>query len=107
MNKSPIYDGKCPVINVLNIVGGKWRLPIIWHLKDEGMRYNELKRQITGITNIMLTRSLRDLEEAGLIHRIQYSTVPPHVEYRLTERAHKLVPAIDEIRKWGLMYYQD
>jgi DNA-binding HxlR family transcriptional regulator len=101
MNQKNIYDSDCPVLYALNMIGGKWRLPILWHLLDGAMRYNELKRQLYGITNIMLTRSLQDLEEYGLVNRIQYAEIPPHVEYSLTDRAKKLIPAMLAIREWG------
>lgn len=101
MNRKNIYHDECPILHALNIIGGKWRLPILWNLFDGSLRYNQLKRQLEGITNIMLTRSLQDLEEYGLVKRIQYSEIPPHVEYSLTEHAKKLVPAILMIQEWG------
>ncbi len=98
-----IYEGNCPVIYTLNIIGGKWKLPLLWHLANtqQGIRYNELKRKLDGITNIMLTRSLRELEEGGVVKRIQYSDIPPHVVYSLTEQGKKLIPALMNIKEWG------
>ena len=101
MNRKNIYDNNCPILYALNIIGGKWRMAILWHLLEGSLRYNQLKRKLNGITNIMLTRSLQDLEEYGLIKRIQQSEMPPHVEYFLTENAKKLVPALMLIREWG------
>lgn len=95
----PYYD-ECPNIKALNFLGGKWRLPIILILFDGNLRYNQLKKRLTGITNIMLTRSLHDLEEHGLINRIQHSEMPPHVEYAITDHAKKLAPAIRLINEW-------
>lgn len=93
---------KCSVIYALEIIGGKWKLPIIWKLsKQESMRYNELKRELTGITNIMLTRSLQYLEEHALVRRIDFCENPPHVEYSLTEHGRSLIPALEVIRDWG------
>lgn len=93
---------KCPVVRALEIIGGKWRLPIIWQLSaQESIRYNELKRRLDGITNIMLTRSLQGLEENGLVRRVEYSRIPPHVEYSLTESCKKLLPALEIINEWG------
>lgn len=97
-----ITTDECPVIVALKILGGKWRIPILWKLSSGPVRYNTLKRQLTGITNIMLTRSLRELEAANLIRRIQYSDIPPHVEYSLTEEGEKLLPALNIIKEWGL-----
>ena len=97
-----IYETKCPIIYALNIVGQKWKLPIMWYLfKNETTRYNELKRRVKGITNMMLTKSLRELEERMLIVRTQYETIPPKVEYSLTERGKALLPALDELYIWG------
>ena len=61
-----VYTVPCPIIHALNLIGGKWKLPVLWHLFDaESVRYNELKRSVVGITNIMLTQCLRELEAAG------------------------------------------
>lgn len=97
-----IYETQCPVIYALDIVGQKWKLPIMWYLLEaEPARYNELKRRIKGITNMMLTKSLKELEEHKLIVRTQYETIPPKVEYSLTERGKELLPALNELNKWG------
>jgi len=108
----PIYSEICPVIHALEIIGGKWRIPIIFKLSTEkGIRYNELKRLVPGITNIMLTRSLQSLEEHGLVKRIEYTHIKkapsetknftPHVEYSLTDTCHDLLPALGIINEWG------
>lgn len=93
---------KCGVMLALDILGGKWRLPIIWQLSaKESMRYNELKRHLEGITNIMLTRALHGLEESGLVLRVELNQIPPHVEYSLTESCKELLPALSIINEWG------
>jgi DNA-binding HxlR family transcriptional regulator len=76
-------------------------MPILWQLYNSDLRYNELKRRLDGITNIMLTRCLRDLEEGGLVRRVQYSEIPPHVEYSLTEYSRKLGSVLVDIKDWG------
>lgn len=97
-----IYERKCPLIYALDIIGQKWKLPIMWYLFDNDFtRYNELKRKVKGITNMMLTKSLKELEEHNLIVRIQYETIPPKVEYALTERGKALLPALNELSIWG------
>ena len=101
MPKKNLYDGSCEIVDALNLLSGRWKLPILWKLSYGNMRYNELKRQVHGITNIMLTRSLQELEAHGLVIRIHYSEVPPHVEYGLTMAGLKLVPALHELKKWG------
>jgi DNA-binding HxlR family transcriptional regulator len=86
----------------LEIIGGKWRLPIIWELSaQESMRYNELKRRLNGITNIMLTRALQGLEKHNLVTRTEYQRIPPHVEYSITESCRQLLPALEIINQWG------
>ena len=88
--------------STLNLIGGKWKLPVLWHLFDaESVRYNELKRSVVGITNIMLTQCLRELEAAGLVRRNDFGEVPPRVEYSLTGRGRELLPALRELYKWG------
>lgn len=62
MLEGNLYDGSCQVVTALNLLSGRWKLPILWKLYKGGIRYNELKRQVRGITNIMLTRSLQELE---------------------------------------------
>ncbi|SEJ43451.1 transcriptional regulator, HxlR family [Propionispira arboris] len=103
--KSPndnIYESNCPIIYALNVVGQKWKLPIMWRLSEnETTRYNELKRSVNGITNMMLTKSLKELEEHELIVRTQYETIPPKVEYFLTQRGKSLLPSLNELYKWG------
>ena len=95
-------DEICPVLYTMSILGQRWKLPILWHLADEGtLRYNELKRGIPIITNIMLTQSLRDLEDAMLVERHNLETVPSHVEYSLTERGKTLIPILKQIHAWG------
>jgi DNA-binding HxlR family transcriptional regulator len=92
----------CVMIYAMEIIGGKWRLPIVWKLyQNKTMRYNELKRSLVGITNIMLTRSLQSLEEDGLVNRVEFSQIPPRVEYSLTDNGLQLVPALEVIFNWG------
>ena len=93
---------KCPIIHALDIIGQKWKIPIMWHLAEqEAIRYNELKRSVPGITNMMLTKSLQELEAHQLVNRVQYNTIPPKVEYSLTERGKALLPVLDKLHMWG------
>lgn len=105
MSDQALYKSRldnCPLTYALNLIGGKWRLPIIWALSKNGnMRYNELKRSIDGVTNMMLTQSLKDLELYGIINRKQYMEVPPRVEYSLTELGEELIPALKALASWG------
>ena len=102
-----IYN-ECPDIPTFALLGGKWRLPVIWILAKYGnVRFNELKRRLGDITNIMLTRSLTELEEYGLVERIDYGELPYRVEYRLTQKARELLPALDIISIWGRELFKD
>ena len=105
MKDQALYRGRldnCPLTFALNQIGGKWRLPIIWALSKNGtMRYNELKRDIEGITNMMLTQSLKELELHGIISRKQFMEVPPRVEYTLTDSGEELIPALKALANWG------
>lgn len=95
------YDA-CPLTFALNIIGGKWRLPILWAIHQSGViRYNELKRQIEGITNMMLTQSLKELEQYGLVIRTQFPEIPPRVEYTLSDSGKALIPALKQLAGWG------
>ena len=97
------YEQGCPILTALEIIGGKWKLPILWNLAaDKVSRYNELRRNMRGVTNIMLTKCLRELEQAGLVHREQYNEVPPRVEYSLTNEGLSLLPALNNLFDWGV-----
>ena len=92
----------CPLTYALDIIGGKWRLPIIWALsQNDTIRYNELKRKVSGITNMMLSQSLKEMEAYGLVKRQQFMEIPPRVEYSLTESGKDLIPALVSLAKWG------
>ncbi len=92
----------CPMRRTLELLSGKWRTHIIYELcKKETCRFGELKKALPRITNTMLTNTLRDLENAGIVHREQFNEVPPHVEYSLTEKGKALLPVFTELAKWG------
>lgn len=98
-----IDSADCPVASAFKLIEGKWKLPILWILTMNGtLRYQDLKKCIIGITNTMLTSSLKELEEDGLIDRIQYNEMPPRVEYTLSKNGNKLMPVLDEVAKWGM-----
>lgn len=97
-----IYSTKCPVVYTLECVSGKWKLPILWALAEHhSLRYSALKRHVTGITNMMLNKCLKELEKRSLINRVQYDEVPPRVIYSLTPRSHSLLPALRHLYGWG------
>jgi DNA-binding HxlR family transcriptional regulator len=94
----------CPVEATLDLIDGKWKAVILYHLLGDTIRFNELGRRLSRITQRMLTRQLRELEAAGLIHREIYAEVPPRVEYSLTELGRSLEPVIRSLWTWGDRY---
>ena len=100
MNKD--IENICPLTYAMELISSKWRLPIIWALnQNKIMRYNELKRNVEGITNMMLSQCLKEMESVGMIIRKQYMEIPPRVEYSLTQEGESLIPALEALHKWG------
>ena len=97
----------CPVNTTLDIIGGKWKALIIYHLINGTQRFNSLQRSMTGITQRMLTLQLRELEADGLIHRTAYHVVPPKVEYSRTSSGRTLLAVIDAMHAWGTAYREE
>jgi DNA-binding HxlR family transcriptional regulator len=92
----------CPVEATLDLIGGKWKGVILYHLAEGVgvLRFSELRRRLTGVTQRMLTKQLRELEEAGLIVRTVYAEVPPKVEYKLSPRGESLKPVVRALQTW-------
>lgn len=100
-------SGACPVTNLILMLQGKWKNQVIFAMSlNDTLRFGQLKKEVPGITNTMLTNTLRELEADGLIHREQYNEIPPHVEYSLTEKGRSLFPVFYEMLKWGLKYVE-
>jgi DNA-binding HxlR family transcriptional regulator len=100
-----IYNGKVyynPVQLVMEQIGGVWKAPILWRLKDKVMRYGELRKDIKHISDKMLTQQLRELEQDGYIQRTVYAVIPPKTEYTLTEQGKDIIELITIIRNYGL-----
>ncbi|TCN24189.1 winged helix-turn-helix transcriptional regulator [Mesobacillus foraminis] len=92
----------------LSVIGGKWKMLILWHLGKEGTkRFGELKSLMPGITQRMLVNQLRELEEDRIVERKVYPVVPPKVEYSLTEQGESLMPILDSMYEWGKTYMKD
>ncbi len=91
----------CPVETTLELIGGKYKALILWHLIHQTLRFSELKRCIPAATPKMLTQQLRELEASELIHREVYPVVPPRVEYSLTELGESIVPLLHAMFDWG------
>ena len=97
----------CPVETTLDLIGGKYKALIIWHLTDRKLRFSELRRLITSAPPKMLTQQLRELEAQELVHREVYPVIPPKVEYSLTETGKSLMPILTAMRDWGADYLRE
>lgn len=100
-NKISVSEKNCTLKEVLDIIGGKWAMPIIYHLSKGKMRFKALERSIEGINTRMLVKELKNMEANGIITRAVFATVPPTVEYTLTNKGEKLLPSIVSLHKWG------
>ena len=94
----------CPVEATLELIGGKYKALILWHLSGGTLRFSELRKAIKNATPKMLTQQLRELEASALIHREVYPVIPPKVEYSLTELGRSLLPILVAMRDWGAAY---
>mgnify|MGYP001191132211 CR=1 FL=1 len=92
---------KCPVDEALFVISGKWKILILWFLKDETLRFGELQKKVKGITQRMLTLHLRKLEKEGIVNRKVYPQIPPKVEYSLTLHGQSLKPLLLDLYDWG------
>jgi len=92
---------ECDLSYVINKIGGRWKLQILSELENNTLRFNELKKEFSFITERMLTLQLRALEQDGLVKRTVYAEVPPRVEYELTEMALELIPIFQQLSNWG------
>ena len=98
-------SGNCPITPLLLILQGKWKNQILYELCiKEPVRFGELKKNLVGITNTMLTNSLRELEADGLISREQFNEIPPRVEYSFTQKGRDLMPVFYAMMNWGFKY---
>ena len=95
---------ECPVATTVSIIGSKWKLLIIRNLLDRPWRFNELKKDLEGISQKVLTDALRSMEEDGIITRTVYPEVPPRVEYALSELGESMRPILDAMKDWGIAY---
>lgn len=94
----------CPVAATLELIGGKYKALILWHLSDGKLRFSELQKLVSGATPKMLTQQLRELEAQNLIKREVFPVIPPRVEYSLTELGTSLLPILVAMRDWGSDY---
>ncbi len=103
--KNKVEEFNCPIGTTLGVIGGKYKVLIIWYLYNKKcLRYGELQKILKNVTPKMLTSQLRELENDKLITRTVYPVVPPKVEYSLTDLGQSLVPLLFEMKKWGEFY---
>lgn len=95
---------ECPVATTVQLIGSKWKILIIRNLMQRPWRFNELKRDLTGISQKVLTDSLRSMELDGIVKRKIYPEVPPHVEYSLSDLGKSMKPIIEAMAEWGINY---
>lgn len=95
---------ECPVATTVQLIGSKWKLLIMRNLMDRPWRFNELKKSLDGISQKVLTDSLRSMEEDGIITRTVYAEVPPQVEYALSDVGESMRPILDAMKEWGIKY---
>ncbi|MEV0406230.1 helix-turn-helix domain-containing protein [Actinoallomurus sp. NPDC050550] len=91
----------CGIDAAMDVIGGKWKVLILWALNERPCRFGELRRNLPGITEKVLASHLRELEEDGIVHREAYDEVPPHVEYSLTALGVSLNAALAPLGAWG------
>ena len=99
------YNASCPSRKILELIGSKWSMLLLCRLRDGAVRTGTLRREVAGISQKMLTQTLRDLERHGFIERISYAEIPPRVEYRLTRLGRSLSALVDEIEQWVADHY--
>lgn len=96
------YEEQCSIVYAMSLIGAKWKIPILWHLAHYNiLHYNELKRHLKDVTNTVLTRCLRELEQDSIVLRKSAESVPPSVTYELTDLGKELIPALNGLYKWG------
>ncbi|OOQ60399.1 hypothetical protein BC343_25620 [Mucilaginibacter pedocola] len=96
-----VLAAHCGVTFAMTLLTGRWKINVLWMLKNGVNRYGQLKNKIAGISEKMLTERLRELEAEGLVIRKDLQTIPPHVEYELSEAGRLLAPILDQLSDWG------
>lgn len=104
--KANPFNLSCPSRDILDLIGSKWAMLLLCVLRQGPIRTGELRRKVNGISQKMLTQTLRDLERNGIVQRISFAEVPPRVEYKLTRRGHSLSELIVQIEHWVTNHYE-
>ncbi|MCR4943872.1 MAG: helix-turn-helix transcriptional regulator [Clostridium sp.] len=104
MNYRCVHYETCPMTTFHRIISGKWKILILWYLTNGALRFSDLKRKLPDVTHRMLTNQLRSLEEDKLVKRKVYPEVPPRVEYSLSELGEDMIPLLEGMYKYGIVY---
>lgn len=104
LEEKKIKAYNCPVEATVDVMGGKWKAPILWYLRSGTKRFAELRKMMPHVTERMLTHQLRELEHDGVVVRRIYAVVPPKVEYSLSDFGHSLGPVLEVMCRWGMKY---
>ncbi|CAA9527541.1 MAG: Transcriptional regulator, HxlR family [uncultured Sphingomonadaceae bacterium] len=99
--QDPVHQSRCDVEATLSVIGGKWKLMLVWFLRDGPRRFSECRRRFPEISQKVLTQQLRELEGDGVVHREVYREVPPRVDYSLTPFGRSLEPVVAALDAWG------
>ena len=103
-DKGRVLSANCPSRQILQHLTNRWGVLVMIALATGTKRFSEIRRDIEGISERMLTQTLQQLEQDGMVHRKSFNTVPPHVEYTLTDRGRSLKPVLDSMQQWGEHY---
>lgn len=98
---------KCPMVLVQDIVSGKWKILILWYLSYSKLRFSDIQRKLPNVSQKVLSRQLKSMEEDNIIHRKVYPVVPPKVEYSLTDVGKRLIPILEMMHKFGAEYLEE
>ena len=102
--KNKKTETNCPIAYALSFLEGKWKLKVLYAIYANGtIRFNELRRQLDGISNLMLSKTLQELEDGRIVTRVQYNEVPPRVEYSLSEIGKGIENVMESLGRWGEM----
>ncbi|PGT75643.1 MULTISPECIES: winged helix-turn-helix transcriptional regulator [Bacillaceae] len=107
MKKTMKYSPDCALSKVQKVIGGKWKLILLWYISEQPRRFGEMHRSFPDMTQSMLTKQLRELENDGLLHREIYKEVPPRVEYSLTDLGQQFVPILQNMYAWGERHLEE
>lgn len=91
----------CPITATMLVIGGRWKVIILWQLKDGALRYSEIRKAIPNISEKMLTLQLKELMQNGWVNKKDYNEIPPRTEYSLTKLSKSFIPILENIYQWG------